>query len=93
MSSCFIKISSPLWKYTNNISELTLQAKTITDIFTQIFKDFPLLKDRIYDSEKQAIKKVLNVFLNDKDIRFINNFDTEINENDTIYIIPVVMGG
>ncbi len=48
--------------------------------------------DRIYD-EKGKIRRFINIYVNGKDIRFLNHLDTELKERDKISIIPAVGGG
>ena len=48
--------------------------------------------DRVYD-EKGKIRRFINIYINGKDIRFLNHLDTELKERDKISIIPAVGGG
>lgn len=48
--------------------------------------------DRIYD-EKGKIRRFINIYVNGKDIRFLNRLDTEMKEGDKVSIIPAVGGG
>ena len=48
--------------------------------------------DRIYN-EKGKIRRFINIYVNGKDIRFLNDLDTEMKEGDKVSIIPAVGGG
>jgi len=50
------------------------------------------LKDKIYD-EKGKLARFINIYVNGKDIRFLNHLDTQLNDEDTVSIIPAVGGG
>jgi MoaD family protein len=49
-------------------------------------------KDRIYD-EKGKVRRFINIYVNGKDIRFLNHLNTRLKENDMVSIIPAVGGG
>lgn len=49
-------------------------------------------KNSIYD-EKEKLRRFVNIYVNGKDIRFLNHFDTELNDEDKVSIIPAVGGG
>ena len=46
----------------------------------------------LYD-EKGAVRKFLNIYLNDEDIRFMQNLDTEVKSGDSISLVPAIAGG
>ena len=50
------------------------------------------MKDRICDEEGQ-VRRFINLYVNNEDIRFLNGKDTELGENDTVSIIPAIAGG
>jgi len=50
------------------------------------------LKDKIYD-EKGKLARFINIYVNGKDIRFLNHLDTQLNDEDNVSIIPAVGGG
>jgi len=49
-------------------------------------------KERIYD-EKGKLARFINIYVNGKDIRFLNHLDTQLNDEDNVSIIPAVGGG
>ena len=50
------------------------------------------LKKRLFD-EKGKVRRFINIYINGKDIRFLKQLDTELNDNDKLSIIPAVGGG
>jgi len=53
---------------------------------------FPGIKDRLCD-ENGGIRKFINIYINEEDIRFLDGPKTQINEKDTVSIIPAIAGG
>jgi molybdopterin synthase sulfur carrier subunit len=53
---------------------------------------FPGIKDRLCD-EDGSIRKFINIYVNDEDIRFLNGPETEIKDEDIVSIIPAIAGG
>ncbi|MEM2111615.1 MAG: ubiquitin-like small modifier protein 1 [Candidatus Bathyarchaeia archaeon] len=73
---------------TVNVESSTL--KEVLDVL--IVKYGEQFKDRIYD-EKGNLRRFVNIYVNGKDIRFINHLHTELNAEDTVSIVPAVGGG
>jgi molybdopterin synthase sulfur carrier subunit len=53
---------------------------------------YPGLEDRLRD-EKGEVRRFINIYVNDEDIRFIQNLETPLKEGDQISIIPAIAGG
>jgi len=68
-------------------------APTIKEVMsTLIMKYGEQFRNRIYD-EKGNLRRFINIYVNGKDIRFLNHLNTELNDEDKISIIPAVGGG
>ncbi len=87
-----IRIPSPLRKLTDGKEMIACEGKTIREVFFSMSKEYPAIKNRIF-SDDGELKKFVNIYLNNEDIRFLNNLDTEVHEGDTITIIPAIAGG
>ncbi len=87
-----VRIPTPLRKYTNNAAEVTAAGATIREIIADLDRNNPGLKDRICD-EQGKIRKFVNVFLNDEDIRFMDSVETAVKDGDEIGIVPAIAGG
>jgi len=87
-----VRIPTPLRKYTSNAAEVTASGGTIRDVIADLDKHHPGLKDRICD-ENGKIRKFVNIFLNDEDIRFMDSADTAVKDGDEIGIVPAIAGG
>lgn len=74
----------------NNIDVEALTLKDAIDLLTAKYGES--FKDRIYD-EKDTLRRFVNIYINGKDIRFLNRLNTNLNEGDTVSIVPAVGGG
>ncbi len=86
-----VRIPTPLQKLTGQ-GEVQVQPGTIKDMIAQLEKDFPGMKDRICD-ETGKVRRFVNVYLNEEDIRFLNQEDTPMKDGDEISIVPAIAGG
>lgn len=86
-----VRIPTPLQKLTGR-GEVQTQAGTIKELLDVLERDFPGIKERLCD-EKGKIRRFVNVYLNEEDIRFLNQENTEIKDGDDISIVPAIAGG
>ena len=87
-----VRIPTPLRKLTNGLEEVAASGATIGEIITDLEKHYPGLKERICD-DKGQLRRFVNVFANDEDIRFLQNLDTPVKDKDEISIVPAIAGG
>ncbi len=87
-----VRIPTPLRKLTNGSDEVTAAGKNVAEIIEDLEKNYPGLKERICEGDGK-LRRFVNIYLNDEDIRFKNNLETELKENDELSIIPAIAGG
>ncbi len=87
-----IRIPTPLRKLTAGQEEVLGRGQTIAEVLQNLEKDFPGFQERLFD-ESGGLRKFINVYLNDQDIRFLNNLETKVPEESTISLIPAIAGG
>jgi sulfur-carrier protein len=87
-----IRIPTPLRKLTQGKEEVAAQGKTVGDLITDLEKNFPGIKERLCDETGQ-VRRFVNIFQNDEDIRFLQNLDTPVKDTDEISIVPAIAGG
>ena len=87
-----VRIPTPLRKLTNGSDEVNADGKTIKELIDDLEKNYPGLKERICESDGR-LRRFVNLYLNDEDIRFKKNMDTELKDSDEISIIPAIAGG
>jgi molybdopterin synthase sulfur carrier subunit len=87
-----IRIPTPLRKLTNNEELVEVNAPTIGGAIAELQSRYPGIRERLLD-ETGSIRRFVNVYLNEEDIRFLQNQETPIKDGDEISIIPAIAGG
>jgi len=87
-----VRIPSPLRRYTNGQSKAEMSGATVGEIINNLEAQFPGVKTRLCDESGQ-IKRYVNVFVNDKEIRTLQGADTPVLETDEVSIVPAMAGG
>ena len=87
-----VRIPTPLQKLTQNKSEVAAEGSSIREVFHNLEKDYPGIQERLCD-ENGTLRRFINVYLNEEDIRFLNGEDTKVKDGDEISIIPAIAGG
>jgi sulfur-carrier protein len=87
-----VRIPTPLRKLTNNEEIVEVDANTISAAITELQIRYPGIKERLLD-EKGAVRRFVNLYVNEEDIRFLQNQETPIKSGDEISIIPAIAGG
>ncbi len=87
-----VRIPTPLQRLTQGQSEVQCDGKTVTDLLSDLERRYPGVKERICD-EYGKLRRFVNVFVNEEDIRFLQGDQTAIKDGDEISIIPAIAGG
>lgn len=87
-----VRIPTPLRKLTNGLEEVSAAGATIGDLITSLEQQYPGLKERICD-DSGKVRRFVNIFANDEDIRFLKNLETPIKDTDEVSIVPAIAGG
>jgi molybdopterin synthase sulfur carrier subunit len=87
-----VRIPTPLRKLTNNEEIVEVNAETIGGAIVELQSRFPGIKERLLDDNGQ-VRRFVNLYLNEEDIRFLQNQQTQLKEGDEISIIPAIAGG
>jgi molybdopterin converting factor small subunit len=87
-----VHIPTPLQPLTNNQAIVETQGKNIREVLLSLEGLFPGIRNRLYD-DNGNLRRFVNIYLNEEDIRFLNGQDTEVKDNDNISIIPAIAGG
>jgi len=86
-----VRIPTPLQKLTGDKDEVDGKPGTVISLINDLDKRFPGIGERI--SEGGKIRRFINIYLNDEDIRFLKNEGTEIQDGDEVSIVPAIAGG
>jgi molybdopterin synthase sulfur carrier subunit len=87
-----VRIPTPLRKYTQGQDQVEVQGAVLRDVLTRLDSEFAGIGERIRD-DKGEIRRFVNVFVGDEDVRFLQGLDTPVGANDEISIIPAIAGG
>jgi molybdopterin synthase sulfur carrier subunit len=92
MSSVTVKIPTPLRPLTAGQAEVKVEGATVGEVLLKMDSQFKGFGDRIMDNGK-TVKRFINVFVNEDNIRDKKELDTEVKTGDTISILPSIAGG
>ena len=87
-----VRIPTPLRKLTDDQESIEIESNTIGGAIEELEGKFPGIKERLVDEEGE-IRRFVNVYVNEEDIRFLENQDTPLKDGDDISIIPAIAGG
>ena len=87
-----VRIPTPLRQLTNNEELVEVNAATIGEAITELQSRYPGIGERLVD-ENGEVRRFVNVYVNEEDIRFLKNKQTPLKDGDEISIIPAIAGG
>jgi molybdopterin converting factor small subunit len=90
--SASIRIPTILRTYTGGAAEVTVTGSTLRESISDLDMQCPGIAARVLD-DAGALRRFVNVYINDDDVRFLDNLDTPILDGAQISIIPAVAGG
>ncbi len=87
-----VRVPTPLRRLTDGQGEIEVEASNIREAIEKLEEKFPGFKERLLD-ENGELRKFVNLYLNDEDIRFLKGIDTDLKDGDVISIVPAIAGG
>ena len=87
-----VRIPTPLRKLTNNEELVEVNGSTVADAIVELQSRYPGIKERLLD-DTGAVRRFVNVYVNEEDIRFLQNQQTPLKDGDEMSIIPAIAGG
>lgn len=87
-----IRIPTPLRKLTSDEAEVEASGSTVREVLEDLETSYPGLKERLCDEDGE-LRRFVNVYVGEEDIRFLKGLDTEIPDGQLVSIIPAVAGG
>ena len=90
--SAKVRIPTPLRKLTNDAEVVEVSAGTIGRVIAELQEKFPGIQERLVDDAGE-VRRFVNVYVNEEDIRFLLNSATPVKDGDEISIIPAIAGG
>ncbi len=87
-----IRIPTPLRKLTEDKDLVEVSPGTVGSAIAELQAKFPGIQERLVDDSGQ-VRRFVNVYVNEEDIRFLQNKDTPLKDGDDVSIIPAIAGG
>ena len=87
-----VRIPTPLQNMTQDKAEVISSGANIRELIDDLERNFPGIKDRICD-EKGKIRRFINIYVNEEDVRFLKQDQTSLKDGDEVSIIPAIAGG
>jgi molybdopterin synthase sulfur carrier subunit len=90
--SVTVRIPAQLRPLTGGAGEVTADGSTVGEVLKALDAAHPGLGERLVD-EDGKLRRFVNVFLADEDVRFLDGLETGVSEGQTVSIVPAVAGG
>ena len=87
-----IEIPSALKQYVNDQDEVEVSGNSVEEAFGALVSKYTELEANLFD-ENGKIRSFINIYLNDDDIRYADGLKSEVQDGDSIQIVPSVAGG
>ncbi|MBI5700172.1 MoaD/ThiS family protein [Candidatus Saganbacteria bacterium] len=87
-----VRIPQPLQKLTRGKELVEVSALSVKSLVDDLEKHYPGIRDRICD-ESGKIRRFINIYVNEEDVRFLQGEATDLKEGDEVSIIPAIAGG
>ncbi|HEY2674312.1 MAG TPA: MoaD family protein [Rugosimonospora sp.] len=87
-----VRIPTILRQYTGGAKIVEGSGDTIANLLTNLDASYAGLRARLI-TEEGGLHRVVNVYVNDEDVRFLGALDAKVNDGDTVTILPAVAGG
>jgi molybdopterin converting factor small subunit len=86
-----VHIPTPMRQHTGGQAKVEASGGTVKAVLTDVGQKFPGITERLFD--KGQVRRFVNIYLNDEDVRYLENLDTGVKDGDELSIIPAVAGG
>jgi molybdopterin synthase sulfur carrier subunit len=86
-----VRIPTILRTYTDGAKQVEGSGGTLDELITDLEKRHGGLRDRLVDGN--GLRRFVNVYLNDEDVRFLSGLETPVKDGDTVTVLPAVAGG
>jgi molybdopterin synthase sulfur carrier subunit len=86
-----VRIPTPLRTLTGGADEVSIEGSTVSELIDNLEKKHPGIKERLCD--EKGVRRFVNIYANEEDIRFLDNLQTKLKEGDSVSIVPAIAGG
>ena len=86
-----VRIPTILRTYTGGAKAVEASGSTLDELLKNLDSAHAGIRERLVDGEK--LRRFVNVYLNDEDVRFLGGLETPVKDGDTVTVLPAVAGG
>ena len=86
-----VRIPTIMRNLTDGAKAVDGKGSTLDELFADLNARHPGLRDRLVDDK--GLRRFVNVYLNDEDVRFLGGLETQVSDGDTVTVLPAVAGG
>jgi MoaD family protein len=87
-----VRLPTQLRPLAGGATSVTASGSTVSELFAELEARYPGVAEQLVD-ESGALRKYVNVYRNDDDIRYLDQLDTKLTDGDVVSILPAVAGG
>jgi len=87
-----VRIPTPLRALTKGSAEVQAKGASVAAVVDDLERQFPGLRERLVD-EGGELRRFINIYVNEEDIRFLDGKKTALKESDQVSIVPAIAGG
>lgn len=86
-----VRIPTPLRTLTAGEDSVSITGNTVRDVIENLESKHPGMRERLLDDK--GVRRFVNIYVGDEDIRFLDGLDTSVEANAEISIVPAIAGG
>jgi sulfur-carrier protein len=90
--SVTVRIPTQLRELSGGVAEVAAEGATVVDVLKDLEAAYPGFAERLFDDQGE-LRRFVNVFVADEDIRFLDGVNTDVAPGATLSIVPAVAGG
>ncbi len=87
-----VRLPTVLRQHAGGQASVTANGTTVGEVFVDLVRQFPLLAGQLVDDDG-AMRKFINVYRDDEDVRYLDRLDTPVSDGHVVSILPAVAGG
>lgn len=86
-----VEVPTILRTYTGDQKRVAADGSTLREVIVDLELSFPGIKERLVEDD--SLRKFINVYINDEDVRFTGAMESSVDDGDVVTILPAVAGG
>jgi sulfur-carrier protein len=87
-----VKLPTILRKHAGGEAKVEAEGATLRELLDDLESSYPGITKNVL-AEDGGLHRFINVYVNDEDVRYLGSLETELNEGDTVSLLPAVAGG